>query len=206
MNFELNKVNFEMRMTCGYKFHARYFVRYTAEETLVFKEYANVISSTILKIKFLILIVVIFISCSNKQEIDQNNVDILLSGWNGKIGIEDNIISLKSNRSFTFQTSASYVDSCGVLTEFDYNEIVTELNEMLILSFNLYHTQSCSDADGNKQTTKLIVTYLETKESNTIRWSECQNDPDNLDIMMSLDSFRDFMRGIINRTGKNACD
>ena len=122
--------------------HKKFYINisYTAEETLVFKEYANVISSTILKIKFLILIVVIFISCGNKQEIDQNNVDILLSGWNGKIGIEDNIISLKSNRSFTFQTSASYVDSCGVLTEFDYNEIVTELNEMLILSFNLYHT------------------------------------------------------------------
>ncbi len=177
-------------------------------ETMIHKELKllRVIRGIILKISFIVLIVAIFVACDIGRNSDLINVDIVLSGWNGKMGSEDNIISLKSDRSFTLTTSASYIDSCGVVSKAGYSEIVDELNKMSILSINLYHTQSCSDADGYKQTTKLMVTSLETEKSNTIRWSDCQNDPDNLDLIISLDSFRDFMRGIINKAGKIACD
>jgi hypothetical protein len=155
----------------------------------------------------LLIIIFIFITCGTEPENkDLEKVDIILSGWNGKIGAEDNIITLKSNRSFTYWSTSSYIDLCGIISEIEYNNIVSRLKEMSILSVNLYHTISCTDAYGNKQTTKLIVTYLKTGKSNTIRWSECEIDQDNLGLMTKLDSFRDYVRSIIWNTEKVVCE
>ncbi len=85
------------------------------------------------------------------------------------------------------------------------SDIVSEINDLSILYVNLFHTQSCTDADGDKETTKLIVTDIATGEANSIRWSECQNDSDNLNLMVQLDSFREYFRTIISSTLKDSC-
>jgi len=157
---------------------------------------------------FLCLVSLSLISCKDKPTENfselSGNYEITLSGWNGKMGTEDNIIQINADRSFS-RSIISWMDSCGKLSSEDYDEIISELKSINSLQITLYHKSSCTDADGDKQTTKLVVTDKESNKINAIRWSDCENDKENKFLIEKLNLIRNNINGIIKNTNKHLC-
>ena len=159
------------------------------------------------------LILLIFsislMSCKDKStensSLSASNYDIVLSGWNGKMGQEDHIIRLNTDGSFT-QSVISWKDSCGKISSANYNKLISELNISELMQISLYHNESCGDAQGGKQTTKLILTDKESNKTNTIRWSDCENDEANKALIVKLNLIRDHINNVITITGKHLCN
>ncbi len=158
---------------------------------------------------FLFLISLSVMSCKDKptenSSLNTSNYEIVLSGWNGKMGKEDHIIQLNSDGSFT-QSVISWDDSCGKISSTDYNKFISELNAINPMLISLYHTGSCTDADGGKQTTKLILTNKDSNKTNTIRWSDCENDEANKSLIEKLNLIRDHINNVIQITEKHLCN
>ena len=158
---------------------------------------------------FLLLILISLISCKDKSTesslSNNSNYEIILSGWNGKMGRENHIIKLNTDGSFS-QSVISWEDSCGNISPSDYNKLISELNAINPMQISLYHNGSCTDADGGKQTTKLILTEKESNKTNTIRWSDCENDEANKSLIEKLNLIRDHINNVIQTTEKYLCN
>jgi len=131
------------------------------------------------KIYKLILILISFsaIFCEDKstENISSNSkkYEIVLSDWNGKMGVEDHIIQIKTDGSF-IQTAIGWEELCGNLTDKEYGEIIFQLNNINPFKINLFHNNLCTDADGEKQNTKLVITDIEKNKTNKIGRASCR--------------------------------
>lgn len=121
------------------------------------------------------------------------------------MGVEDHIIQIKTDGSF-IQTAIGWEELCGNLTDKEYGEIIFQLNNINPFKINLFHNNLCIDADGEKQNTKLVITDIEKNKTNTLRWSDCEFDEENVKLIEHLNIVKNNIYTIISNSEKHLCN